>query len=75
MKLYLMTLVGAASLAGCASAHAHPASYAAYGKFGGWELNSAKCRNLVEDWRDRQKPRRDEAYDRGPRDVTEEWED
>lgn len=75
MKLYLMTLVGVASLAGCVSANAQPAPYVAYGKTSGWVLNPAKCPDLVEDWRDRRESRRDEAYDHGPRDVIEDWVD
>jgi hypothetical protein len=69
MKLYLLTLASVVSLAGCASAHAHPVSS------GKWVLNPTKCPDLVEDWRDRQESRRDERYDRGPRDVVEDWVD
>ena len=75
MKLYLMTLVSAASFVGCTTAQAHPASYAAHAHSSGWVLNPAKCPDLVEDWRDRQESRRDEAFDRGPRDVIEDWYD
>ncbi|RZV34622.1 MAG: hypothetical protein EX271_13480 [Acidimicrobiales bacterium] len=75
MKLYLMTLVGVASLSACSTAQAHAAHNFAYGKSGGWVLNPAKCPDLVEDWRDRRESRRDEAYDHGPRDVIEDWVD
>jgi hypothetical protein len=75
MKLYLATLVGALSLAGCASAHAQPAYTHNYHANGNWVLNPAKCPDLVEDWRDRRESRRDEAYDHNLRDVIEDWED
>ena len=71
MKLYLITLVSVVSLAGCTTAQARPNHYADDAKLGGWVLNPAKCPDLVEDWRDRQESRRDEAYDHGPRDVIE----
>lgn len=77
MKLYLLTFAGVMSLAGCASAHAHPhhGPGPAYAASGNWVLNPLKCPDLVEDWRDRRESRRDEAYDRGPRDVIEDWYD
>jgi len=62
-------------LAACSTANAHPHYAVPHSAKGQWVLNPRKCPDLVEDWRDRQESRRDEAYDRGPRDVAEDWRD
>lgn len=70
MKTLLATTLVALSLTACASANAHTPA-----RKGHWVLNLNKCPDLVEDRRDRRESRRDEAYDRGPRDVIEDWVD
>ncbi len=42
---------------------------------GGWQFHPERCPDLVEDVRDRRESRRDERYDRGPRDVIEDRRD
>ncbi len=42
---------------------------------GYWAFNPERCPDLVEDRRDRIGSRIDEAYDRGPRDVIEDYAD
>ncbi|HFB55060.1 MAG TPA: hypothetical protein ENJ46_03970 [Hellea balneolensis] len=67
MKKTILIIAGIAVLGACSStpAQAHPQG-------GQWVLNPYKCPDLVEDRRQRQAARYDEAYDRGPRDVYED---
>jgi len=77
--LFCLAITLPLGLTACSTASAHPhyaAAPSAKGSSKGqWVLNPRKCPDLVEDWRDRQESRRDEAYDRGPRDVAEDWRD
>ncbi len=67
MKTILFSLSGAFIVALTSSACAHTPP-----QKGGWVLNANKCRDLIEDRRDRQRARIDEAYDRNRRDVIED---
>ncbi len=73
--LLCLTIALPLGLAACSTASAHPHYTAAPSAKGQWVLNPRKCPDLVEDWRDRRESRRDEAYDRGPRDVAEDIRD
>lgn len=76
MKTILATTLITLSMTACASANAHSQPHTVkYAANGNWVLNPNKCPDLVEDRRDRRESRRDEAYDRGPRDVIEDWVD
>jgi len=68
MKPVLLTLAACMSLSACASTPAFAKS-----PNGHWQLNPNKCPDLVEDKRQRRAMRRDEAHDKGPRDVIEDW--
>ncbi|HHI88443.1 MAG TPA: hypothetical protein ENK01_00685 [Hellea balneolensis] len=63
----VLALMGTVLIGGCANtAHARPPER------GYWRLNPHKCPDLMEDYRERQAMRRDEAVYRGPVDVLED---
>ena len=68
VKLVGLLALGSLFMAGCAT----PAKAGPPPRQGSWRLNPHKCPDLMEDYRERQAMRRDEAVNHGPADVLED---